>query len=85
MIVYTVDEIWTKEKWSTSYGEIITSSGSPPTYSTTITNTYHPGGPELPSTGTASRLMYILCGSSLMLFSLVYGIGLRRKEERRRK
>ena len=85
VIVYTVDEIWEKEKWSTTYGEISSSGGSPPTYSTVITNTYHPGGPELPSTGSAARLWYILCGSGLMLGSLVYGIGSRRKRERRMK
>ena len=85
VIVYTVDEIWEKEKWSTTYGEISSSGGSPPTYSTVITNTYHPGGPELPSTDSAARLWYILCGSGLMLGSLVYGIGLRRKRERRMK
>jgi len=83
VIVYTVDEIWEKEKWATTYGEILTSGGSPPTYSTTITNTYHPGGPELPSTGSAAHLMYVLCGLGIMLGSLVWGIGLRRRRERR--
>ena len=83
VIQYTVDEVWVKEKWSTSYGDIQVSSGSPPDYSTTITNTYHPGGPELPSTGTSARLMYTLCGFAIMLGSLVYGIGSRRKRERR--
>jgi len=83
VIQYTVDEVWEKPKWSTTYGEIRVSSGSPPTYSTVITNTYHPGGPELPSTGSAARLMYVLCGIGIMLGSLVYGIGSRCKRERR--
>ena len=83
VITYTVDEIWEKENWSTTYGEIQTSEGSPPTYATVITNTYRTGGPELPSTGSAARLMYVLCGLSMMLGSLVYGIGSRRKRERR--
>lgn len=83
VIVYTVDEVWEKAKWSTTYGEIKSSGGDPPTYSTVITNTYHPGGPELPSTGSPARLMYVLCGTGIMLGSLVYGIGLRRKRERR--
>ena len=83
VIQYTVDEVWEKEKWSSAYGEIQSSGGDPPTYSTVITNTYHPGGPELPSTGSAARLMYVLCGTGIMLGSLVYGIGSRRKRERR--
>jgi hypothetical protein len=85
VIVYTVEETWEKEKWSTFYGEIITSGGTTPTYSTTITNTFHPGGPELPSTGTAARLMYVLCGFGIMAGSLVYGMISRRKRERRMK
>ena len=83
VIQYTVDENWEKLRWSTSYGEIQASGGSPPTYSTVITNTYYAGGPELPSTGSAARLMYVLCGFGIMLGSLVYGIGSRRKRERR--
>ena len=85
MIAYTVDEVWEKAKWTTSYGEIIATDGSPPTYSTLITNTYHPGGPELPSTGSPARLMYVLCGSAIILGTLAYGIGSRRKRERRMK
>ena len=83
VITYSVTENWSKSKWSTHYGPITSSGASPPTYNTVITNTYHPGGPELPSTGSAARLHYILCGSGLMLGSLVYGIGSRRKRERR--
>ncbi len=83
VIKYTVDEVWSKTKWNTSYGEIIASGDSPPTYSTVITNTYHPGGPELPSTGSSARLTYILCGAAIMLAALVLGIGFRRKRERR--
>lgn len=85
VIAYTVNEVWKKPQWSTHYGPITTSGGNPPTYSTVITNTYHMAGPELPSTGSAARLMYILCGSGIMLGSLVYGIGSRRKRERRMK
>ena len=85
IIQYTVDEVWEKEKWSTTYGEVQASNGSPPTYSIIITNTYHPGGPELPSTGSPARLMYVLCGSAIILGTLAYGIGSRRKRERRMK
>ncbi len=83
VIRYSVEEVWQKSMWTSHYGPIQVSDGAPPTYSTTITNTYHPGGPELPSTGSPARLMYILCGSGILLGSLVYGIGTRRKRERR--
>jgi len=83
VIQYTVEEVWQKELWTTSCGEVTATDSSPPNYSVVITNTYHPGGPELPSTGSASRNIYILCGLSIMLASLVYGIGSRRKRERR--
>ncbi len=85
IIRYTVDEVWDKPKWVTSYGEIQVSGGNPPSYSVVITNTYHPGGPELPSTGSPARLLYVLCGAGIMLASLVYGIVSRRKRERRMK
>jgi ABC-type molybdate transport system substrate-binding protein len=84
VIQYTVEEIWDKPRWTTEYGQIETSGGDPPTYSIVITNTYHSGGPELPSTGSAARLLYVLCGSGIMLGTLVYGIGARRKRERRK-
>ena len=83
VIRYTVTEDWKKERWATTYGEILVSDGSPPIYSTVITNTYHPGGPELPATGSAARLLFILCGSCIILGTLVYGIESRRKRERR--
>ena len=85
VIKYTVDEIWSKPKWSTTYGDMVASGETPPHYHTVITNTYHPGGPELPSTGSAARLIYILCGTGIILGTLVYGIGSRRKRERRMK
>ena len=85
VIVYTVEEVWDKKDWTTTYGEIQTVDGTPPTYSVVITNSYEPGGPMLPTTGTAARLMYVLCGSGIMLGALVYGIGSRRKRERGQK
>ncbi len=83
VIQYSVVEIWERYRWSVEYGPILTSGGSPPTYSTTITNTYTPGGPELPATGSAARLLYVLCGTGIILGTLVYGIGSRRKREGR--
>ena len=88
-INYTVKEVEIRgvdpDDWIPTYGPV-TSSGDNPTYSTTVTNTYFDSisGPELPSTGTAARLMYILCGSGIMLTSLVYGIIIRYKRERRK-
>ena len=83
-ITYTVKEVQSSDTWIVSYGEIIPLGSSPPNYSTTVTNTYRVGGPLLPSTGSNARLMYMLCGSSLMLGSLIYGILFRRKRERRK-
>ena len=85
LISYTVEEVPLSDDWKVHYGEIISTGGSKPTYSTTVTNTYFVGGPMLPSTGTAARMNYILCGGGIMLTSLVYGILLRRKRERRMK
>ncbi len=83
VIVYTVEENWSRDMWTTAYSEVQTHNGSPPTYSVVITNTYHLGGPQLPATGSAARLLYVLCGGSMMLGSLLIGIGSRRKRERR--
>ena len=85
VIQYSVQEVWKKTGWTTDCGEVITTDGSPPTYSATITNTFHPYGPPLPSTGTAARSMYELSGLAIMLGSLAYGFGSRRKRERRTK
>ena len=85
VISYTVEESWDTPDWIPHY-DVVTASGTDiPHYTTSITNTYRwgIGGPELPSTGTAGRMMYTLCGSSIMLASLVYGFLLRRKRERR--
>ena len=84
VIHYSVQESWQTNDWIPYYGEIITTDGDPPTYSTTITNVYRWGtGEQLPSTGSAARLAYMLCGGSIMLSSLVYGFGLRNKRKRR--
>lgn len=87
VIAYSVEESWNTLDWVPEYGEVVTLDGNPPTYSTTVTNRYIWGYsiPQLPSTGTAARMLYILCGGSIMLASLGYGIVLRRKRERRTK
>ncbi len=86
VIQYSIVEKWDTEEWIPEYGEVITIDGTVPTYSTTVKNKYRRGfgGPELPSTGTSARLLYILCGTGIILATLVYGIGLRRKRERRK-
>jgi len=84
VISYTIEENWVTDQWIPSYGVIETHNGTIPVYSTTVTNVYRAGGPELPSTGTAARMLYILCGGSIMLASLVYGFASRRRQERRR-
>ena len=87
VISYTVKEIWQSDDWLPFYGEIRTSHGPTPTYSTTITNLYRRamGIPILPSTGTAARMIFVLVGSSIMLTTLVIGFAARRKRERRMK
>ena len=86
VIVYTVEESWNSLDWLPEYGPVVTSGGSTPTYSTTVTNVYRWGhGVELPSTGTHARMLYMLCGVSIMLLTLVYGTVSRRKRERRMK
>ena len=86
VIRYTVEEVWSDYDWIPRYGEISVIVGNTPTYSTVITNVYRWGiGQILPSTGTFARTGYILCGGGMMLASLVYGIGLRRKRERGQK
>lgn len=85
VIRYSVEENWNNEDWIPYYGEIVTHNGQIPTYSTTITNKHRwgVGGPELPSTGSPARLLYLFCGLGIMLSSLGYGIASRRKRERR--
>ena len=87
VINYTVVETWENEDWIPVYGSVVTVDGKVPSYTTHVTNKYRAGmgGPELPSTGSSARRNYMLCGSGILLFSLVYGIGTRRKRERRMK
>ncbi|MBE6707907.1 MAG: Cna B-type domain-containing protein [Ruminococcaceae bacterium] len=83
IISYTVKEEWITDDWITSYSDIAVSGGTVPTYSVTVTNSYRTGGPILPSTGSPARMIYILCGVTIMLVPLIYGSYLRRKRERR--
>ena len=85
IIAYTVMERWETSLWKDSYGPIHVLDGVPPTYTTSVTNTHvSTGGPELPSTGTAARMLYILCGSMILMTTLIYRILIRHKREGRR-
>ncbi len=82
-IKYTVKENVNNDKWVVTYGEVSASSDAIPTYSTVITNTLRTGGPILPATGSFARILYILCGLSIVLCSLIYGIWYKHRRERR--
>ena len=82
-IEYSVHEVWFDEKWIASYGSVIASSGTTPTYSTTVTNTYRTGGPVLPATGSYARLLYIICGAVIIITTFIYGLRYKRKRERK--
>jgi len=84
-VQYSVQEEFISSDWSVSYGPVVSSGGGHPTYTVDVTNTYRTGGPELPSTGTAARFVYVLCGTGIVLGSLVFGFTSRRKRERRMK
>lgn len=84
-VVYTVREEFISEDWIVHYSNVVSSGGSHPTYTVHVTNTYQTGGPVLPSTGTAARLCFVLCGAGIMLATLVYGFALRRKRKRERR
>ena len=84
VIAYTVVEASKSDQWKPSYGAVTAVNGDPPTYVTNITNTHvSAGGPELPTTGTASRMLFTLCGVLILLATLIYGSASRRKRERR--
>lgn len=83
VIHYTVKETAVMDQWIPTYGDVVANGGSTPQYITVVTNTYRVGGPILPSTGSPARMIFILCGAGIFLAALVYGIGARRKRERR--
>ena len=83
-IRYTVVETWENDDWIPTYGEVIATNDSIPTYSITVTNTYRwTGSYELPGTGGVGNIIYILCGLALVSGPLVYGFSLKRRYERR--
>lgn len=82
-IIYTVKEVQVRDQWIVSYSDVTATGTSPPNYAVTVINTYRIGGPVLPSTGSPARLVYMLCGSAMMLSSLVCIIAVKRKRGRR--
>ena len=82
-ITYTVVETWNNNDWIPIYGPVNSTGGTIPTYTTTVTNSYRwIGSYELPGTGGIGYPIYILCGLTLMLAPLVYGLGLRRRQRK---
>ena len=75
VIVYTVEEATKFDIWRPTYGPVTTLSGNPPTYGTHITNVHaSAGGPMLPGTGSAARMIFVLCGAGILLATLVYAL-----------
>ena len=71
VIEYTVEEVHVRDNWLASYSEVTHTSGDPPNYTVTVTNTYRSAGPMLPSTGSSARITYMLGGAGIMLVSLI--------------
>lgn len=82
VILYSVKEVQIRDKWIVSYGELHSTSSSPPNYTVTVTNTYRTGGPVLPTTGSSARMTYMLCGLGIMLVPIIYILLFRRRRER---
>ena len=75
VIHYTVVETWETDTWRPSYGPVNTVAGKPPTYTTYVTNIHaSEGGPMLPGTGSAARMIFVLCGAGILLAALVYAL-----------
>ena len=86
VIKYTVEEVWGHEDWIPHYGEIAEVAGDPPTYSTTLENSYRWGrGTLLPETGGMGIYLWIFGGIGIMTVSLTSAYVMRRKRERRLK
>jgi len=80
-ISYTVKEAKVMDKWMASYSDVTATGTSPPIYSVTVTNTYRIGGPMLPSTGSAARIIYMISGAGIMLCTLIYASRFKRRRK----
>lgn len=81
-IAYTVEEINLPDGWHVEYGPVTSIEDSKTAYETTVTNIYHMTV-ELPTTGGIGPYGYIMPGVLIMLGSLGWYYGQRRKCERR--
>ena len=81
VIEYTVEEVVPGENWKPSYALHTDTSGQTPTYTIAVTNTYEDSrtSVELPSTGSAARMLHGFLGGGLMLLALAAAVLLRRK------
>ena len=79
-ISYTVVELWENLDWISVMGDVNSSGGSDPTYSTTVINVYRwTNAVVLPATGGIGYPLYILIGMILISAPFVYGFSLRRR------
>ncbi|MBR5470902.1 MAG: Cna B-type domain-containing protein [Oscillibacter sp.] len=81
-IAYTVEEINLPSGWSAEYGPVTSVGNSETAYETTVTNICRKTV-ELPTTGGIGPYGYIMLGVLIMLGSLGWYCGQRRKCERR--
>jgi LPXTG-motif cell wall-anchored protein len=78
--VYTVVELWENPDWIPVLGDVESSGGDNPTYSTTVINVYRwTNAVVLPATGGIGYPLYILIGMILISAPFVYGFSLRRR------
>ncbi|MBR4000704.1 MAG: Cna B-type domain-containing protein, partial [Clostridia bacterium] len=81
-IAYSVKETNPPDGWHAEYGTVGSVNGSETAYEITVTNVYHMNV-ILPSTGGIGPYGHIILGLSIMLGSLGWYYGQRRKSERR--
>ena len=77
-----MEEIDLPDGWRAEYGPVTSIGGSDTAYETTVTNVYRMTV-ELPTTGGIGPYGYITLGLLIMLGSLSWYCGQRRKCERR--
>ena len=80
-IVYTVEELNVPEGWIPEYGVVKSINGSETAYEMTVTNRNHMTV-ELPSTGGIGPYGHMIVGMLIMISSLIWYYGQRRKYER---
>jgi len=79
-IVYAVEEVELPDGWRVQYGPVTPVGNSETAYETIVTNVHHETI-ELPSTGSFGRYGYIMLGLLIMVSSLGWYCGQRRRCE----